>query len=176
MPNTSTTKILRPARQAVFYALRRWDRWTSQINTFVESDDDVKRFLQVEPNVSRCPMVSAAWATFDPSWWVFTMQRWQAPLEIAVWVPEDRASLAEDLIEDAIDAVYRFPHQSSSNAAPVSHVAKVIAESGGKATMILAVNPGTPVAVGEEQKHRMIRSSVVIRFELQKDPMLRASA
>lgn len=169
---TSTTKVLRNAREAVQTALTQWQGWTEKPRTIIKSDDDVRYFFQQEANVSRCPILNVSWAAFDPRWWVFTQQEWRAPLTIELYVPMDRRALSEDMIEDVIDAVYRFEDQSSSNAVPVPYVRKAV---GGCEFSIAQIEIAQPIETGEEQKHKMLRSAVTIQFVLRKDPKLRAS-
>ena len=168
MAATSTTKLLTAARQAVWQALREWPLWTAKIQTTYESDDEVRRFLQQEANVSRCPAMSALWRTTNPEWWVHSQQEWKCPLEISIWVSEDRLSLSEDLIEDAIDAVFRAEHSTSVAGGRVFVVQQVC----GNHPQILAMEVGVPITAGEDGKHRLLQSSVVFQLPLKKRPIM----
>lgn len=168
MAATSTTKLLKPARQAVWKALREWPRWTEKIQTTYETDDDVRRFLQQEANLSRCPAMSALWRTTNPEWWVHSQQEWKCPLEISIWVPVDRLSLSEDLLEDAIDAVFRAEAQQSVAGGRVF----VVQAECGSHPQILAMEIGVPIQAGENGQHRLLQSSVVLQLPLKKRPIM----
>lgn len=168
-----STKVFAPARAAVHYALKHWDQWTEQPNWFVDTDDEVRFLLQQDANKSRTPIVSTRWRETNPEWWVFSAQEWRAPIEISVHVNENRHKLAEDLIEDAIDAVYRFEDQTSTPAVPVPYVRKAI---GGCEIEILSVAPAVPIQVGIEARHRLLLSTAVLSLRLKKDPLLRRTS
>lgn len=172
MADTSTTKVLRTARETVWKALRQWTLWTETIRQNYESDDEVRRFIASDPNVSRLPALSVLWRTSNPEWWVHTLQDWKVPLEISVWVPDDRQSLAEDLLEDVVDAVMRTDAPSSTTAAPVSLMKQLT----GAHPTILSLECAVPVAAGADGRHRLLQSSVVFQLSLRKDPIKRAGA
>lgn len=165
----SSTKVIQPAWDAVWTALKGWSCWKEPVRSFVESDEDVRRFIQTEANLSRVPMVTAQWDASTPSWWVYSEQKWEAPLRISVYVPRDRHTLSMDMIEDAMDAVYRFESPKSTAAAPVPLVKSLLCRD----PELMQFQTGIPVDSGENGQHRLLQSYVVIRLTLRKDPKIR---
>lgn len=168
MAASSTPKLLKSARQAVWKALREWPLWTAKIQTPYETDDEVRRFIQQDANVSRCPAMSVLWRTTNPEWWVHSQQEWKCPLEVSIWVPSDSLSLSEDLIEDAIDAVFRAETQASVAGGRVF----VVQSECGNHPQILSMDFGVPVQAGENGQHRLLQSSVVFHLPLKKRPIM----
>ena len=169
---TSTTKVLTSGRLAVWRALRAWQPLASQVVTFWESDDDYKRLLQQQANYSRLPGVALEWQQFSPEWWVNIQQEWSAPLRLSVWVANDRLTLAETLIEDAIDAVYRAEDPTSTAAGPISIIKK---ETNCDVQRLGPISI-TPVSVGEDGAHKLLEAAVLIQLRLQKNPLLMPTA
>lgn len=171
MVQTSTTKVVGPAYEAVWTALKGWKQWTAPIATFADSDEARKRFLQLDANVSRCPMLAAQWDNTEPRWWVYSQQEWLCPLRVSVFVPQDRNRLSMDLVEDIIDALFRYEAPQSTSAGPLSLVRNVTCRD----PEILQFQSGIYVEVGQEGQHKLLQSDVVVRLSLKKDPKLRAS-
>lgn len=171
MTQSSTSKVIKPAWESVWNALQGWKLWTEKIQSFIATDDDVKNFIRSEASLSRVPMVTAAWDASTPSWWVYSQQKWEAPLRISVYVPRDRHSLSMDLIEDAIDAVYRFEAPNSTAAAPVPLVKSLLCRD----PELLQFQTGLPVDAGAEGQHKLLHSFVVVRLTLRKDPKIRGT-
>lgn len=169
MAQTSTEKKIRPAYDAVMTALKGWSLWSEKIQTFVMNDAERKQFLQIGANISRCPMIAAAWDATNPTWWVYSQQEWLCPLRLSIYVPYDRHSLAMDLIDDAIDAVFRFEAPNSTAAGPVP----LIKQATCRDPEIMQFQAGLYVELGEEQQHKLLMSEVVIRLSLRKDLKLR---
>lgn len=173
----STTKLLRPSRLAIIECLKAWDSWTSPIATFATEDAEVQRFFNDEPQTSRCPYVAVTRAPYQPTWLNHLMQRWPGIVFISIWVPTSAMSLSEDLLEDAVDAVFRTPAPGSSSAAPLALLQKRLADIGGVfPPNIVNMEAGQPEEKGEGGRHKLLRSSVALDIKLQKDPMLRATA
>lgn len=170
MAQTATEKKLSPTWDAAFACLKEWKQWTSQIVSFVESDEDRKRFLTLDPNVSRLPMVSASWDATNPRWWVYSESEWKCPLRIEIYVPHDRNRLAMDLTEDAIDAIYRYESPQSTTAAPVPLMKSLLCRD----PEVIEFQPGEYVEAGEAGKHKLLMSHVVVSLTVRKDPKLRA--
>lgn len=171
MSQTSTAKVIGPAWDVVFTALKGWTQWTERIATFADSDEDRKRFLTLDANISRCPLITAAWDDTQPRWWVFSQQEWLCPLRVEIYVPHDRNRLAMNLIEDVIDAVFRFEAPGSTAAAPVPLVKKTLCRD----PIIQQFQSGTFAEVGEGGNHKLLMSSVVFQLSLRKDPKIRGS-
>lgn len=172
MAASSTTKVLRPAREAVMYALKNWQHWTVKPNVY-DSDELMQWLSKAEPQLSRMPVVSARWREYTPEWWVFNAQQWRAPLEVSIWVPRDRHSLAEDLVEDAIDAVFRYESESSTDANPVSYV--LTEKLDGCNAEIVSISPAVPAELGEGGLHQAWLSTVVFSLRVNKSPRLRGT-
>lgn len=171
MNQTSTTKMIRPAWEAVWAALKGWQRWTEKIQTFAETDEDVRRFINDAASLSRVPLLFAGWDSTEPAWWVHSQQEWKVPLRISIFVPRDRHSLSMDLIEDAIDAVFRFEAAGSTAAAPVPLVKKETCRD----PEIMQFQTGLAIDAGENGQHKLLQSFLVVRLSLRKDPKLRAA-
>lgn len=170
MTQTATEKKIAPAWDAAFACLKGWQPWTSKIVSFVETDEDRKRFLKTEPNLSRLPMVSASWDVTNPRWWVYSEQEWKCPFRVEIYVPSDRNRLAMDLAEDVIDAVYRFEAPQSTNAGPVPLLKSLLCRD----PEVVEFQPGTFVEAGEGGMHKLLMSHVVFSLTVRKDPKLRA--
>lgn len=174
---SSTTKILRPSRLAVLECLKAWDSWTTPIVTFAAEDAEVQRYLNDGPQTSRCPYLAVTRLPYQPAWLNHLMQRWPGIVFISIWVPTSAMTLSEDLLEDAVDAVFRHPAPGSSSAAPLALLQKRLADIGGVfPPTIVQMEAGQPEQTGANQQHKLIRSSVALDLKLQKDPMLRATA
>lgn len=171
MAQTATTKVLRPAWENAWAALKGWKQWSEAIQTFAESDEDVRRFINDAASLSRVPMLFASWDSSEPRWWVYSEQEWKVPLRINVYVPRDRHTLSMDLIEDAIDAVFRFESPSSTSAAPVP----LIRSKTCRDPEIMQFQTGLALDAGAEGKHPLLQSWVVVRLTLRKDPKLRGT-
>jgi hypothetical protein len=171
MTQTSTTKVIAPAWDAVWRALKGWSLWKSRINTFCDTDEAVKDFIRQDASVARCPMVAAQWDATDPTWWVQSQQEWKCPLRISIYVQRDRFSLGMDLIEDAIDAIFRFESDESTEAAPVPLIKKLTCRD----PEVLQFTPCVPIEVGENSQHKLLISTVVVRLSLRKDPKIRGT-
>ena len=44
MAQTATAKVLRPAWENAWAALKGWKQWSEPIQTFADTDEDVRRF------------------------------------------------------------------------------------------------------------------------------------
>lgn len=171
MSQTATNKKIGPIWDDVFTAMKGWQRWTEKIVTFVETDEDRKRLLQIDPNLSRLPLITAEWDVTNPRWWVFSQQEWLCPLRIEAYVPADRNRLSMDLVEDIIDAIFRYEAPGSTAAAPVPLIKKQTCRD----PVIQQFQCGTYVELGADQKHKMLQSSVVFQLSLKKDPKIRGT-
>lgn len=171
MPQTATTKVLRPAWENAWAALKGWRQWSEPIQTFADTDEDVRRFINEAATLSRVPMIFASWDSSEPRWWVYSEQEWKVPLRINVYVHRDRHGLSMDLIEDAIDAVFRFEAPNSLPAAPVP----LIRSQTCRDPEILQFQTGLSLDAGEGGKHKLLQSWVVVRLTLRKDPKLRGT-
>lgn len=167
----SAPKVLTPARLAVLAAIKGWDAWTAKIQTIAEDDHEVHAFITQEPNISRCPLIAVSWQGFTPGWESHLMQRWPSLLFVSLWVPTREMTLAEQLIEDVRDAVFRFPSPGSTDAAPVSLVQKTCSQH----PEIAGVEIAVPEERGQQGQHRLLRSSMAFNLRLQLDPLRRAS-
>lgn len=171
MVQTATTKVIGPAYGAVWAALKGWRQWTAPIVTYCDTDEARKRFLQMDANLSRCPMIAAQWDATEPKWWVYSQQEWLCPLRVSVFVQSDRNELSMALVEDVIDAVFRFEAASSTAAGPLPLVRSLTCRD----PEILQFTAGQFIEVGQDGQHKLLQSDVVIRLSLRKDPKLRAS-
>lgn len=171
MAQTATTKVLRPAWDAAWAALKGWEQWSEKIQTFAESDDDYRRFINDGASLSRVPMVFASWDQSEPRWWVHSQQEWKVPLRINAYVQRDRHGLSMDIIEDAIDAVFRFEAPGSTAAAPLP----LIRTKTCREPEIMQFQTGLSLDAGAEGNHKLLLSWVVIRLTLQKDPKIRGT-
>lgn len=172
----ATNKLLRPARLAVLECLQNWDGWTQPIKTFASDDHEVKQFLTQEPQTSRCPFLAVTWLSYSPLWQTHLMQRWPSVVFVSIWVPVGYMTLAEDLVEDAVDAVFRSPAPGSSSAAPLPLLRKRLGDIGGNFPPdIVQMEVAVAEEKGLQQQHKLLRSSIAFNLKLQKDPLLRAS-
>lgn len=171
MAASSTTKVLEPARNAVWTALRNWPNWTAKIQTICDTDARVREFIRQEASVARCPMLSVLWRQTNPEWWVHSQQNWKVPLELSIWVTDDQQSLSENLLEDAIDAVFR--HETNASVAQGREF--TVKKEVGVHPVILAMEIGVPIQAGVEGKHRLLQSLAVFQLEVKKNPIMAAN-
>lgn len=164
-----TPYVLSEAFDASFAAMKGWQRWKEPIQTFVESDDDRKRFLQLDANLSRCPMIVAAWDTTEPRWWVYSQQEWKCPLRVSIYVARERNRLSMDLLVDVVMAFFRYEHPQSTPSAPVSLIRRMTCDD----PSILQFQPGIHIDAGADGQHKLLMSEVVIGLSLKIDPKLR---
>lgn len=169
---SATAKALTPVREKLWTALKGWNQYTEKIHWFAESDAEVRYFLQNDASLSRCPIITARWREFNPEWWVFSQQEWRVAIEVSVWVPDDRQTLSQDLIEDVIDAVFRHEAPGTTAAAPLPTLKSYLCRD----PEILVVAPSIPVEAGIDGKHKLLQSYVVFGLTVRKDPKLRATA
>lgn len=170
--NVASTKVIRPAWEAAWECLRGWSAWTQKIQTFVAEDDPIHHFNQTGASASDMPLVSAAWDQSEPRWWVYSHQLWELPLRVSVFVPSDRWSLGMDLVEDAVDALFRFEASGSTAAAPVPLLKKL---SGGPEPKIVLIQPNIVVPIGDNGAVTVLRSDAVVQIVMKKDPKIRGS-
>lgn len=155
------------ARNAVWSAIDNWEPLigTEEAPVFArkyKATADIAELQLRDPTSHELPAIALYWGDVKPEWRQNRMQEWPLTLRMTVWLPGDRHTYAETLLEHVFDAIYRaksegdtLPCIERATGYPPRRVNELTIQS---------------VVLGRAQQVRALRADVAFALRSNKDP------
>jgi hypothetical protein len=125
-------------------------------------DDAMPLQDELTPSLSRLPALAIFPASVSPAWWTHELQQWPVLYDVVLWTPRWQLNLAEELIEQVIDAIYR--------SAPEHSTVPFVKQATGYYPQRLGPITFTRARVGPEQSLKVIETRTHLTLRATKDP------
>ena len=99
--------VLTDARNAVWQAIDNWPALANAFALKLKHDAEMSLMQDGEPSISDFPCIAITPADVVPNWFTNQSQFWPYTLNIAIWTPDWKIALAEDLVEKVVSAIYQ---------------------------------------------------------------------
>lgn len=158
--------ILTKARTALWDAIAAWPAFTVDEEPFwarkYSSDADVAELMLRDPAAHELPALSLTWGTLDPQALVHRMNQWPIAVTLTAWLRADQESIAQQIVEELIDAVY----QGTKTGATIPAVKDALRQYP-KGVGPVSI---TPTTIGRDDLLRAVRVDVTFTLRALHDP------
>lgn len=150
------------ARNAVWAALELWPPLAAVFQRTYKTAGDFAELQLRDPVPAELPAIAVYWGDIAPEWKWHRTQDWPLTMRLAVWLPGDRHTYAETLIEQVFDALYQSTPEDSTRT--------YIEQATGYPPRRVSSLTVSSVVLGRAQQVHALRADVAFTLRSNKDP------